>query len=107
MKVVLINPAFNRYGGLEGHGGRMVPLNLCYLAAYAREKHPEVEFRILDSEIKGFSHEDTVEETSNFSPDLIGITVNTCVFDSVVSLTALLKERLSDVPIILGGPHPS
>jgi radical SAM superfamily enzyme YgiQ (UPF0313 family) len=107
MKVILINPAFNRYGGVKGHGGSMVPLNLCYLAACARRSNPDVEFRILDSEIEGMNHEDTVRETVSFSPDLIGITTNTCVFDSVIALTLMLKTALPDVPVVLGGPHVS
>jgi radical SAM superfamily enzyme YgiQ (UPF0313 family) len=107
MKVILINPAFNRYGGVKGHGGSMVPLNLCYLASYARQQNPDIDIRILDSEIKGLSHEDTVDETAAYSPDLIGITANTCSFDSVSALAAVLKERLPKVPIIIGGPHTS
>ncbi|MEW6740170.1 MAG: radical SAM protein [Nitrospirota bacterium] len=107
MKVLLINPAFNRYGGLQGHGGSMVPINLCYLAAYARKAHPDVEFKILDSEILSLSHEETVREAEKFSPGLIGISANTCVFDSVINLSHQLKARLPKVPIIIGGPHPS
>ncbi len=107
MKVLLVNPSFNRYGGISGHGGSMIPLNLCYLAAYARQKHPEIEFKILDAEIKGLTHEETVEETTGFCPDLIGITTNTCVFDSVIALINLLKISLPKVPIVIGGPHPS
>ena len=107
MKVVLINPPFNRYGGVKGLGGTMLPLNLCCLAAYVRQKHPDIEFKILDAEIRGISHEETAEEAATFLPDLIGITANTCVFDSVIDLTAELKARLPDVPVIIGGPHPS
>jgi len=107
VRILLINPAFNRYGGIKGHGGSMMPLNLCYIAAYARKNHPQSEFKILDSEILGIGHEETVEETARYSPDLIGITSNTCVFDSVITLTSLLKQRLPEVPIIIGGPHPS
>ncbi len=107
MKVIFLNPSFNRYGGISGHGGSMIPLNLCYLAAYSREKHPEIEFKILDAEISGLSHEDTVEEISAFNPGLIGITANTCVFDSVIAVIKLLKTCLPEVPIVIGGPHPS
>lgn len=107
MKVILINPTFNRYGGLEGHGGNQLPINLCYLAAYARQQHPDVEFSLLDSEIRGLSHEETVDEVASFSPNLIGISANTCVFDSVIGLTGQLKARLPKVQIIIGGPHPS
>ena len=107
MRVILINPAFNRYGGIRGHGGSMTPLNLCYLAAYARQQFPEMDFKILDSEIKGLSHEETVKEVAKFTPDLIGITTNTGVFDSVVALIGMLKKRLAEVPVIIGGPHAS
>jgi anaerobic magnesium-protoporphyrin IX monomethyl ester cyclase len=107
MNILLINAAFNIYGGVKGHGGTMMPLNLCYLAAYARVQHPDVRFRILDAEILGLSHEQTVEEAASYHPDLIGVTANTCVFDSVIRLVGLLKNRLPDVPVMIGGPHPS
>lgn len=106
-KVLLVNAAFNKYGGIKGHGGSSVPLNLCYLAAFGRDKHPDVDFKILDAEALGLSHENTAEEALQYSPDLIGITTNTCVFESVIALTKILKERLPNANIILGGPHVS
>lgn len=107
MNVLLINVAFNIYGGVKGHGGTMMPLNLCYLAAYARQQHADVRFRILDAEIQGLTHEQTVEEAALYHPDLIGITANTCVFDSVIKLVILLKNRFPDALVMIGGPHPS
>ena len=88
-------------------GGSMVPLNLCCLASYTRKIFPEFNYKIIDAELHGLSHEITTSEAIAFSPDLIGITTNTGVFDSVITLTLLLKEKLPDVPIILGGPHVS
>jgi radical SAM superfamily enzyme YgiQ (UPF0313 family) len=107
MRLALINAAFNRYGGVKGHGGTMAPLNLCYLAAYARSKHPDLGIDILDAEISGLSHEETVRGVRALSADLIGITANTCVFDSVTALTRMLKTALPSVPVVIGGPHPS
>lgn len=107
MKLILINPAFNRYGGIKGHGGSAMPLNLCCLAAYIRQLHNDVEIKILDSETQNISHEQTVEQVAAFSPELIGITTNTCVFDSVNELSKLLKTRLPNIPVILGGSHVS
>jgi len=107
MKIMLINPVFSRYGGIRGHGGSVIPLNLCCLAAYVREMHSDLNIKIFDAEIQSASHEDVVREAVNFSPDLIGITTNTCVFDSVTQVISLLKEKLSRVPVILGGPHVS
>jgi len=106
-KVLLINPPFYQYGGIEGFGGHLIPLNLCYLAAYAREKHPDVEFRILDSEALGYNRERTVAVATQFAPDLIGITATTSAFNSIIDLIRLLKEALPNTLIIVGGPHPS
>jgi len=104
MKILLLNAAFNRYGGVEGHGGAQVPLNLCYLAAYVRRQRPGIEVRILDAEAERLSHEQTVDRAAEFAPDLVGITANTCVFDSVIDLTALLKPSAK---VVLGGSHPT
>ncbi|HET6430582.1 MAG TPA: radical SAM protein [Phycisphaerae bacterium] len=107
MRVLLLNAAFNRYGGVQGHGGAQIPLNLCYLAAYVRRQRPGVEVRILDAEAEGLRHEQTVERAAGFAPDLVGITANTCVFDSVIDLTALLKRRMPSAKVVLGGSHPT
>ncbi|OGF26977.1 hypothetical protein A2331_02665 [Candidatus Falkowbacteria bacterium RIFOXYB2_FULL_34_18] len=107
MKTLLINPAFSQYGGLQGHGGSVIPLNLCYLAAYVRQQNPDIKIKIIDSEILGLSHEETVSESKNFNPDIIGITANTCVFDSVINLISQLKLKLPNTKIVIGGPHPS
>jgi radical SAM superfamily enzyme YgiQ (UPF0313 family) len=107
MNVVLINPPFGQYGGLEGHGGKQVPIGLLCLAAYARQQHPDLGFRIVDSDGRGLSHQETVEQVMEDPPILIAITANTCVFDSVISLVAELKKNLPDTPIIIGGHHPS
>ncbi|MHC4716163.1 MAG: B12-binding domain-containing radical SAM protein [Planctomycetota bacterium] len=107
MKILLLNAAFDRYGGVEGYGGAQIPLNLCYLAAYVRRQRPGVDVRVLDAEAKGLSHEQTVDRAAEFGSDLIGITTNTCVFDSVIDLTALLKRRLPDTKVVLGGSHPT
>ena len=107
MKVLLINPPFYRYGGMEGHGGHLIPLNLCCLAAYARTQHPDVEFKILDAEAEEYSQSVTAEEAAKFSPNLIGITTTTSSFDAITELINLLKQRIQGAQIVLGGPHVS
>lgn len=107
MNVLLVNVAFNKYGGVKGHGGLMTPLNLCYLAAYCRQEHPEVSIKIIDAEACGLSHSQTVEQAVEFSADLVGITTNTSSFDSVADFSGRLKKKLPGVKIVLGGPHPS
>ena len=107
MKVLLINPPFSRYGGLKSQGGALIPLNLCYLAAYGRAEHPDVGFKILDAESKGLTLEETADLTVQFSPDLIGITATTSAFDAIIELTRLLKLDTPRRHVVLGGPHPS
>jgi len=85
----------------------MIPLNLCYLAAYGRKEHPEAEFRILDAEALGLSFEEVLLQVNSFKPDLIGITTTTSAFDSIIGLCQSLKKDLFDIPIVLGGPHVS
>ena len=106
MRISLLNASFDSQGGVKGHGGNQVPLNLCCLAAYAR-KHNDAACQIVDAEGEKLSHQETVERTTAFSPDLVGVTVNTPVFDSVRDLIELLKARHPDVPVVVGGPHPS
>ena len=106
MKVLLLNPAFNRYGGLKGYAA-MVPLNLCYLAAYVRHRHLDVTVRILDAEMQNLTYTETIEEVKAFSPTLIGITSTTAAFDSVIQLTSKLKSALPKSFIVIGGAHIS
>jgi anaerobic magnesium-protoporphyrin IX monomethyl ester cyclase len=107
MKVVLINPPFARVHGIRGHGGALIPLNLCYLAAYARDRHPEAEISILDAEALALSPQQTIEKACELSADLIGITCATSAFGVVDELTQSLKKRLPSSIVVLGGPHPS
>ena len=107
MRVALINPSFNNYGGLSGHGGSMAPINLCYLAGYGRQQHPDTEFTIIDAEAHAHTYQDTVDAVADVDPQLIGITANTCAFDTVIQLSNNLKERFPKAKLIIGGSHPS
>ena len=107
MRILLINPPYFRCGGLKGVGGAMIPLNLCYLAAYGRQEHPDAQFNILDAEANDLCLEEVLSKTNKFKPDLIGITTTTSVFNSIIGLCKLLKESLPNIPIVLGGPHVS
>lgn len=104
MKIALINPSFTYYGGIKGHGGSVIPLNLCYLAAYVKKGN---EVRIFDAEVNGWGNIQTTLEIRMFKPDIIGITTNTPVFDSVIDLCRTLGNWLPSVPIVLGGSHVS
>ena len=83
--------------------GRHPPLNLAYLAAIAEKKGHEV--NIIDGEAEDLSIEQIVNQTKEFSPDLIGITGTTPFYHISVSLAKELKKQIHEVPIAIGGPH--
>lgn len=105
MKVLLVNPSFNRYAGIKGHGGLSAPLNLAYLASYLREHRPDSEVSILDAEAYELSYEDTIEKVLKIKPDLLGITTTTPSFDVITELIHRTHKRFPEIPIVLGGPH--
>jgi len=108
MKALLLNPPFTDYGGLEGHGGKSLPLNLAYLASYLRKDQPEVEIKVLDCEGLGLTYPKIKEEIIKIRPDIVGITTPTPAFTQVLEICRLIKEEISpDIITILGGPHPT
>lgn len=107
MKVLLINPPFTDYGGLEGHGGKTAPLNLGYLAAYLRSRKPEVDITILDCEGLRLSYDKIEGEISHLKPDIVGITAPTPAFAQVLEISQRIRKLSPDIKIVVGGPHPS
>ncbi|PIP50923.1 hypothetical protein COX11_01455, partial [Candidatus Berkelbacteria bacterium CG23_combo_of_CG06-09_8_20_14_all_41_73] len=95
MKILLINPPFTDYGGLEGHGGKSLPLNLAYLASYLRKDQPEVEIKVLDCEGLGLTYPKIKEEIIKIRPDIVGITTPTPAFTQVLEICRLIKEEIS------------
>ena len=73
-KIVFINPPFTKYGGLKGHGGKSIPLNLCYLVAYVRQKLPQHEYKLLDAEAENMTYEQIENWMEKEKPDVVGIT---------------------------------
>ena len=107
MKVLLLNPPFTDYGGLEGHGGKSLPLNLAYLAAYLREKKPKTEIRVLDCEGLRLTYDRIEEEIRAIKPDLVGITCPTPAFVQVLEICRIIKSISPNIITVVGGPHPT
>ncbi len=107
MKVLLLNPPFTDYGGLEGHGGKALPLNLAYLAAYLREKRPDIVIEILDCEGFGLTYPKIEKELKKIKPDIVGITAPTPAFTQVLEVCRIVKKISPEIITVLGGPHPT
>ncbi|MCX6271448.1 MAG: radical SAM protein [Bacteroidetes bacterium] len=81
---------------------KTVHLGLAYLAAYAREQHNDLHFKVLDTRVA------TTGETKRFFSsafDLVGITVFSPVYNEVINVFNRVKQSDSRVPVCLGGPY--
>jgi len=107
MKVLFLNPPFTEYAGLEGHGGKALPLNLAYLAAYLRRERPDIALSVLDCEAREMHYEQIREEVRKINPDIVGITAPTPAFMQVLEVARLIKEISPMIKVVLGGAHPT
>lgn len=97
MKVLLINPKTNL--PIET---RVSPsLGLAYLGAVSERQGHTV--CVYDGDVEDISLEKVLRD---FAPDLVGITANTIQIKSAWRDAALVKS-VADVPVVLGGPHPT
>ena len=107
MKVLLIFPPQTleeRYAHkVEGIGGFLPPLGLCYMAAVLEKEGHEV--RILDCPVNKYGTQNIINEISNFRPELIGIAALTSLADITIGLCEVIKTQFPEVNVLLGGPH--
>jgi anaerobic magnesium-protoporphyrin IX monomethyl ester cyclase len=97
MRVMLINPQFR----LPIDTRTTPHLGLAYLAAVSQRRGDEV--CVYDLDVEETPIADKVRE---FRPDVVGITANTPQVKQAWR-TAQAIKAVADVPIIIGGPHPS
>jgi radical SAM superfamily enzyme YgiQ (UPF0313 family) len=107
MKVLFINPPFTEFGGLEGHGGKALPLNLAYLASCLREREPGVEIEALDCEALGLDHEEIERRIRAVGPDIAAVTAPTPAFSQVLKVCRTVKAIAPEIVTVAGGPHPT
>jgi radical SAM superfamily enzyme YgiQ (UPF0313 family) len=97
MRVALINPRFR----LPIDTRTTAHLGLAYLGAVSQKRGDTV--RIFDADVEEQPVEDLIQQ---FKPHLIGITANTPQVKQAWR-TAKAIKAVHDVPIVMGGPHPS
>ncbi|TMC57825.1 MAG: hypothetical protein E6J26_05770, partial [Chloroflexi bacterium] len=97
MKVVIINPKFH----LPIDTRTTPHLGIAYLAAVSERRGDEV--YVYDADVED---EPLDRFMLRFKPDLVGITANTPQVKQAWRTAEAIKE-VWDVPIVLGGPHPS
>lgn len=108
MKVLLINP-YTHDAKLHRQWIKIAaitePLGLCYLASYLRMNGFDT--AILDCYANNITLDEIVKRTLLMRPDLIGITCTTPSFGVVAKIAEAIKERIRDIPIVVGGSHPT
>ena len=106
-KIIFVNPPFTRYGGLKGHGGKSMPLNLCYLASYVRQKLPQHEYKILDAEAECMTYEQIEDWMEKEIPDIVGISLSTAAYEHCIHVLQSVKRVNPNAMTFAGGPHPT
>jgi anaerobic magnesium-protoporphyrin IX monomethyl ester cyclase len=97
LRVALINPKFR----LPIDTRTSPHLALAYLGAVSERRGDQV--RVYDADVEDQSLVDFLHE---FQPHLVGITTNTPQVKQAWRTAAAIKAEM-DIPIVLGGPHPS
>ena len=80
------------------------PLNLAILAAYIRQKLPDLEIKIFDGTIKGV---DVYQNILNFQPDVLGLTATSPQINSTYKLLETLRLVKPEILTVIGGCHVS
>jgi anaerobic magnesium-protoporphyrin IX monomethyl ester cyclase len=111
MKVVLINPPYS-FGDLVGKSRSMKavmnviqPLGLGYIAALLERNGYEVSIK--DCQCLGYDRHALVERVAKSEPNIVGISATTPTFGSSLLTAQSLKEKLPQIPLIIGGAHVS
>ena len=97
MRVLLINPKFH----LPIDTRTTPHLGLAYLAAVSEKRGDEV--CVFDMDVEDIS---LTQKVSEFKPHIVGITANTPQVKQAW-LAARMIKAVMDVPVVIGGPHPS
>lgn len=95
MKILLVNPKiYNR---------RAVPLGLAYIGAVLEENGHDV--KVYDpAPYENITLEKTLR---SFDPELVGVTCTTAQMPKGLDMAHIIKNFSKDVPIVLGGVHPT
>jgi len=82
----------------------LAPLNLISLATYLSNNFQDLDIKIINGELLGL--EKTIEESNNFSADIVGIGVQSCEsYSTAVQIAE--KVKTDNNKIIIGGKHVS
>jgi anaerobic magnesium-protoporphyrin IX monomethyl ester cyclase len=110
MKILLITPPFFTNGNkpVRKHGisrGFLPALGIGYLAAVLIQNGHAV--KIIDSQAMGYDVDKVIFEIRNYAPAALGVSFLTPQEDSAYKLIRQVKKYFKNIPVIVGGAHPS
>ncbi|MDA8430773.1 MAG: radical SAM protein [Geobacteraceae bacterium] len=97
-----INPHNKSVSFRDENLGFVPPLSLMIVAALMEREGVEVD--LIDMEAEGLGYPATLERIRSFAPDLLGFTVTTWSFHSVLRWITQFKMDTS-LPVLVGGEH--
>ncbi len=106
MKIILaLPPDIHKLEIYKITGMKAPPLGLATIAAVLEKAGHKV--RIIDSPTLELSFKEWLSIIKMEKPDLIGLSILTPLAPKAYASIKTLKEEMPDIPIIVGGPHPS
>ena len=84
-----------------------LPLGLLYLSSVLRERHPDIEIKIVDLFLGLPEPAEVLAEAVAFAPDLVGVSSFNVDAATAHRLAAGIKRAMPEVPVVFGGPYAS
>jgi len=78
--------------------------SLAYIAAYLRE-HDNFSIQIIDAKLEKLGFNEVLERALLYKPQIIGFTAFTNEIKPCAYQAALIKEKLPEAIMVVGGPH--
>ncbi len=106
MKILLsLPPGVHKLEIYRITGMKAPPLGLASIAALLEQNGYKV--KIIDSPTLEIESDEWLKEVKSWSPDVVGLSLLTPLAPKGYEAIKLLKEERPDIPVIVGGPHPS
>jgi len=108
MNVLLINPPVRCSKGLNlgtQNKAQSFHIGLLYIAAVLEENDHKVQ--VLDCGAADYGWNELKERIRAAKPEIVGITATTPSFLNAVKTSALVKEIAAEIPVVMGGYHPT
>ena len=109
MKIVFLYPSWSDAYGIFGYFARRnsswPTMSFALLGAIAEKSGHEA--FIIDGQLEGLDVDRLVDRALALEPDIIGLTATSPYFHFQKEAAEKLKEKRTDLPIMIGGPHIS